>query len=40
MAREYLGAFEELVLTMVGILQEESYGIAVVGEIENGLGEM
>jgi DNA-binding PadR family transcriptional regulator len=35
MSKEYLGEFEELVLTMVGILQEESYGNAIVSEIKN-----
>ena len=35
MQKEYLGEFEELVLTMVGILQEEAYGNAIVSEIKN-----
>lgn len=30
----YLGEFEELVLTMVGILGDEAYGNAVVSEIK------
>ena len=30
MAKEYLGEFEELVLTMVGILQEDAYGNATI----------
>ena len=34
MGKEYLGEFEELVLTMVGILQEEAYGNAVIKEIK------
>lgn len=34
MAKEYLGEFEELILTMVGILQEEAYGNAIVEEIK------
>jgi len=34
MPKEYLGEFEELVLTMVGILQEEAYGNAIVTEIK------
>jgi DNA-binding PadR family transcriptional regulator len=38
MAKEYLGEFEELVLTMVGILQEEAYGNAIVNEIKDRLG--
>lgn len=38
MAKEYLGEFEELVLTMVGILQEESYGNAIVSEIKERVG--
>jgi hypothetical protein len=33
MTKDYLGEFEELVLTMVGILQEEAYGNAIVTEI-------
>jgi PadR family transcriptional regulator PadR len=33
MVREYLGEFEELVLTMVGILHEDAYGNAIVNEI-------
>lgn len=35
MSKEYLGEFEELVLTMVGILQDEAYGNAIVSEIKN-----
>jgi len=38
MTKEYLGEFEELVLTMVGILQEEAYGNAIVNEIKERLG--
>lgn len=34
MEKSYLGEFEELVLTMVGILQEEAYGNAIVNEIK------
>lgn len=33
MRKEYLGEFEELVLTMVGILQDDAYGNAIVSEI-------
>lgn len=36
-AKEYLGEFEELVLTMVGILGEEAYGNSIVEEIGNRL---
>jgi DNA-binding PadR family transcriptional regulator len=36
--KEYLGEFEELVLTMVGILQEEAYGNAIVNEIRDRVG--
>jgi PadR family transcriptional regulator PadR len=36
--KEYLGEFEELVLTMVGILQEEAYGNAIVQEISDRVG--
>ncbi|MCU0396474.1 MAG: PadR family transcriptional regulator [Cyclobacteriaceae bacterium] len=38
MNKDYLGEFEELVLTMVGILGEEAYGIAIVNEIHERLG--
>jgi DNA-binding PadR family transcriptional regulator len=38
MTKDYLGEFEELVLTMVGILQEEAYGNAIVTEIRERLG--
>jgi len=38
MSKEYLGEFEELVLTMVGILQEEAYVNAIVNEIKDRLG--
>ncbi|MBL7849310.1 MAG: PadR family transcriptional regulator [Cyclobacteriaceae bacterium] len=38
MGKEFLGEFEELVLTMVGILQEESYGNAIVAEIRRRVG--
>ncbi|MEP2774282.1 MAG: helix-turn-helix transcriptional regulator [Fulvivirga sp.] len=33
----YLGEFEELMLTMVGILKEESYGNAIVEEVKSQL---
>ena len=38
MNKEFLGEFEELVLTMVGILQEEAYGNAIVNEIRERIG--
>ncbi len=38
MGKEYLGEFEELVLTMVGILQDEAYGNAIVNEIKDRIG--
>lgn len=38
MGKEYLGEFEELVLTMVGILQEEAYGNAIVNEVKQRVG--
>ena len=38
MSKGYLGEFEELVLTMVGVLQEEAYGNAIVNEIKERLG--
>jgi PadR family transcriptional regulator, regulatory protein PadR len=34
MAKDYLGEFEELVLTMVAALQKEAYGAAITDEIE------
>ena len=37
MGKEYLGEFEELVLTMVGILHDEAYGNAIVNEINGRL---
>jgi len=38
MGKEHLGEFEELVLTMVGILREDAYGNAIVHEIKQRLG--
>ena len=38
MGKEYLGEFEELVLTMVGVLREEAYGNAIVNEIKDRVG--
>jgi PadR family transcriptional regulator, regulatory protein PadR len=38
MSKEFLGEFEELVLTMVGILQDEAYGNAIVTEIKERVG--
>jgi len=37
MAKEYLGEFEELILTMVAALQAEAYGAAIAFEIEEKL---
>lgn len=37
MPKEYLGEFEELILTMVGALQEDAYGAAIADEIESRL---
>jgi PadR family transcriptional regulator, regulatory protein PadR len=37
MGKDYLGEFEELVLTMVGVLQDEAYGAAIAQEIETRL---
>ncbi|MBN8576197.1 MAG: PadR family transcriptional regulator [Cytophagales bacterium] len=34
MAKEFLGEFEELVLTLVAALQEAAYGAAIADEIE------
>ena len=38
MSKEYLGEFEELVLTMVGILGDQAYGNSIVSEIKERLG--
>ena len=38
MGKEFLGEFEELVLTMVGILQDDAYGNAIVTEIKDRVG--
>ena len=35
MAKEFLGEFEELILTLVAALQEAAYGAAIAMEIEN-----
>ena len=40
MQKEYLGEFEELVLTMVGILQDDAYGNAIVNEIKERVGRI
>ena len=37
MAKEYLGEFEELILTLVAALQEDAYGAAISEEIETRL---
>jgi DNA-binding PadR family transcriptional regulator len=37
MSKEYLGEFEELILTMVAVLQEDAYGAAISDEIESRL---
>ncbi len=36
--KEYLGEFEELILTMVCILREEAYGNAIVTEVYERVG--
>jgi len=38
MSRDFLGEFEELVLTMVAILNEDAYGNAIVSEIKLRVG--
>lgn len=38
MGKEFLGEFEELVLTMAGILQDDAYGNAIVSEIKARVG--
>jgi PadR family transcriptional regulator, regulatory protein PadR len=35
MGKEYLGEFEELILTLVAALQEDAYGAAIAEEIES-----
>jgi PadR family transcriptional regulator PadR len=37
MAKEFLGEFEELILTMVAALQDDAYGAAIADEIEQRL---
>ncbi len=37
MGKEYLGEFEELILTMVAALQEDAYGAAIALDIEEKL---
>lgn len=37
MAKEFLGEFEELILTLVAALQAEAYGAAIAEEIETKL---
>ena len=34
MGKEYLGELEELILTMVGVLNDDAYGNAIVKEIK------
>lgn len=38
MNKTYLGEFEELILTVVGILQDDAYGNAIVTEIKERVG--
>ena len=38
MPKEFLGEFEELILTLVAALQEEAYGAAIAAEIESKIG--
>ena len=35
MPKEYLGEFEELILTMVAALQDDAYGAAIADEIDS-----
>ncbi len=37
MSKEFLGEFEEVILTMVAALQQEAYGAMITEEIENRL---
>jgi PadR family transcriptional regulator, regulatory protein PadR len=38
MGKSYIGEFEELVLTIVAILQDDAYGNAIVNEIRSKTG--
>jgi len=38
MSKDHLGEFEELILTMVGVLQADAYGAAITEEIQQRLG--
>lgn len=38
MSKSYIGEFEELVLTIVAILQDDAYGNAIVSEIKDKAG--
>lgn len=38
MPKEFLGEFEELILTLVAALQEDAYGAAIAAEIESKIG--
>lgn len=38
MGKSYIGEFEELVLTIVAILQDDAYGNAIVNEIKDKTG--
>src|SRR5690606_23557813 len=38
MRKEYLGEFEELVLTIVAVLQDDAYGIPIFNEIKEPFG--
>ena len=40
MPKEYLGEFEELILTMFAALQEDAYGAGIADEIEVDLPEV
>ena len=40
MARDFLGEFEELILTLVAALQEDAYGAAIAEEIEQRLNRV
>ena len=37
MAKEFLGEFEEIILTLVAALQEDAYGAAIAEEVESRL---
>ena len=39
MKKEVLGAFEEMVMLIIAVLQDDAYGLAIVDEIKNQTGK-